>query len=67
MNYGLSLDDFVEEVFQHDWSDVGPGGHYIVFNGGNKEEAVNKMAEAIKSLLRRMVYESDGYGYEVEK
>ena len=63
MKFALSIDEFVEELYQADIKDESPAGHYIVFDAESKEGVAEKIAEAMKPLFKTMVYESDDYGY----
>lgn len=67
-HYSVSLDDFCEEVWDHlEKNQDGGAGHFARFTADTKEEAVNKAADCIKSLLESMMYESDDYGHNINE
>lgn len=67
MYWAISLDNFSEEVFHHlERHQDGKAGHYAVYHG-TKEQAIQKCLAALRPLIERMIYQSDDYGYELQR
>ncbi len=65
--HAINIDDFVEESFHWLGSHQdGRASHYARFTG-TKEECVEKCLKSLCSLIEQMIYQSDNYGYRLEK
>lgn len=67
-HWALSIDEFCEEVFDClERGQDGGAGHYARFTAGTREEAVGRVLSCLETLVDRMLYVSDDYGYPAER